>query len=46
MTHDPRNDPQDYYLFPLTAPSLNTPLFWFLGEDPVQMEAVVWAECY
>ena len=22
------------------------PLFWFLGEDPVKMEEVVWVECY
>ena len=22
------------------------PLFWFLDEDPVQMEEVVWVECY
>ena len=48
MTHDPRNDPHDYYLLPLTTPALNTYFWdlWFLGEDPIQMEEVVWVECY
>ena len=43
--HSPRNDPQDYYFSPKSScPKyiLLRPFFWFLGEDRVQMEEVVW----
>ena len=43
--HSPRNDPQDYYFSPKSSRPkyiLLRPFFWFLGEDRVQMEEVVW----
>ena len=43
--HSPRNDPQDYYFSPKSSCTkyiLLRPFFWFLGEDRVQMEEVVW----
>ena len=43
--HSPRNDSQDYYFSPKSScPKyiLLRPFFWFLREDWVQMDEVVW----